>query len=104
DLTCNKCGRRVLSRRLVDERHVEVLLFEVTERLGELIRQIYLLVQPADHDREGERLRGCRGARGRVGGCAGTWRSRAATGGDDDRRDESECCEPTTHARTSCFL
>ena len=47
-----------LARTLVDESHVEVLCLEVAELLGEHVRQVNLLVQPADHDLQGDGLLG----------------------------------------------
>src|SRR5207302_10930676 len=41
---------RRLPRGLVDQRHIESLLLKVSELLGEHVRQINLLAQPAYHD------------------------------------------------------
>src|SRR5262249_16155787 len=47
-----------LAGGLVDEGDVEVLLLEVAERVGELVWEVDLLVQTADHDLERNRLTG----------------------------------------------
>src|SRR5207245_7682383 len=83
---------RRLARTFVDQRDVEVLLLEVSEDLGELVRNVDLLVEPADHDLHvGRRVvlrRWC--------GCAAPARGEDEHPGQDEqqRTDEYEHTHP----------
>jgi hypothetical protein len=47
---------RSLPRSLIDQCHVQMLILEVPELLGEHVRQVDLLTQTSNHDLEGDRL------------------------------------------------
>ncbi len=82
-----------LPRPLVDQGHVQMLIVEIPELLGEHVRQVDLLGQTADHDLERDRLDGTHGR----------WR-RTACG--QDRKPPHRQTQPAkiqSHRRHSFF-